>query len=56
MPSPSTVRAAGAAGGAQQRRLERVVHEVGDDLARSQQRRVERQLVGSPIADADVWR
>ena len=39
MPRPSTVAAPAAAGGGEQRRLERVVHEVGDDLARAQTRR-----------------
>ena len=47
MPRPSTARQPARRGGPQQRRLERVVHEVGDDLAGAQQRRVERQLVGA---------
>ena len=38
-------------GGGQQRRVERVVHEVGHDLARSQQCRVERQRRTESQAD-----
>ena len=50
IPRPSTAMRADCAGRGEQRRLERVVHEVDDDLTRPQQRRVERR---GAVAHAD---
>ena len=44
MPSPSTVRQPPILGGRQERRAARVVHEVGHDLARPEQRGIDGQL------------
>ena len=51
MPSPSIARRADARGRGEQRRLERVVDDVGDDLVGAQQRRVERE--SRRVAHAD---
>ena len=50
MPRPSNVRAPASPRGAEQRRVQRVIDEVGDEVLGVQQRRVEGDLVG---AEAD---
>ena len=51
IPRPSTVPQPGGPGGGEQRGLERVVHEVGHDLAGAERSRVERQPAAAAHAD-----